>query len=160
MFKSDVCQLTTRDFTLLETMQDRWPSNDELMREILRVKLTETIVMFRQDIPPTVVTLDSQVTYRINGGRAETRTVADNAMRGLVGLTVISITNPRGLTMLGLAEGQSATLQRTGEAPETITIEKVLYQPEAAARTSSNDAKLNWRGRMPIPRLSTRQLQG
>jgi regulator of nucleoside diphosphate kinase len=134
MFKSDVCQLTTRDFTLLETMQDRWPCNDEMMREILRVKLTNVIVMFWEDIPPTVVTLDSQVTYRINGGPMETRVVADNAMRGLVGLTVISITSPRGLAMLGLAEGQSVVLQRPGGASETITIEKVLYQPEAAKR--------------------------
>lgn len=134
MFKSDVCQLTTRDFTLLEIMQDRWPSNDELMRAILQHKLTKAIVMFRRDIPSTVVTLDSHVSHRIDGGPAETRVVADDAMRGLVGLTVMSITNPRGLAMLGLAEGQSVTLQRPREAAETITVEKVVYQPEAAEK--------------------------
>ena len=134
MFKSDVCQLTTRDFTLLEIMQDRWLSDDELMRAILQHKLTKAIVMFRRDIPSTVVTLDSHVSHRIDGGPAETRVVADDAMRGLVGLTDMSITNPRGLAMLGLAEGQSVTLQRPGDASETITVEKVVYQPEAAEK--------------------------
>ncbi|WP_370035551.1 nucleoside-diphosphate kinase [Sinorhizobium fredii] len=113
----------------MKIMQDRWPSNDDLMRAILQHKLTKAIVMFPQDIPSTIVTRGSHVSHRIEGGTTET----DDAMRGLVGLT-LSITNPRRLAMLGLAEGQSVILQRPGEAAERITVEKVVYQPEAAEK--------------------------
>lgn len=129
MFISDVCRLTTRDFTLLKILQDRWPSNDDLVRAILHHKLTKAIVVSRKDIPSTVVTLNSRVSHRIEGGTAET----DDARRGRVGLT-LSIANPRRLAMLGLAEGQSVILRRPGEAAERITVEKVVYQPEAAEK--------------------------
>ncbi|PDT81505.1 nucleoside-diphosphate kinase [Sinorhizobium sp. BJ1] len=129
MFISDVCRLTIRDFTLLKILQDRWPSNDDLVRAILQHKLTKAIVMFRKDIPSTIVTLNSHVSHRIEGGAAEIH----DAMRGRVGLT-LSIANPRRLAMLGLAEGQSVILRRPGEAAERITVEKIVYQPEAAEK--------------------------
>lgn len=42
--------------------------------------------MFRDDIPANVVTLSSRVAYRVNDGPAETRIVAHDQMRGLVGM--------------------------------------------------------------------------
>jgi regulator of nucleoside diphosphate kinase len=129
MFISDVCRLTTRDFTLLKILQDRWPSNDDLVRAILQRKLTKAIVMFRKDIPSTIVTLNSHVSHRIEGRTAETH----DARRGRIGLT-LSTVNPRRLAMSGLAEGQSVILLRPGEVAERITVEKVVYQPEAAEK--------------------------
>lgn len=134
MFVSQACQLTIRDYSVLEAMEERLDRRDELMRWILRDKLSKAVVMFPEDIPPTVVTLDSRVTYRINGGPDEIRIVADDEMQGLEGATVISITQPRGLAMLGIAEGESVILRRPESDQERITIVKVEYQPEAGTR--------------------------
>ncbi|UXN66120.1 nucleoside-diphosphate kinase (plasmid) [Phyllobacterium sp. A18/5-2] len=134
MFKSNVCQLTTKDYYTLQSMQDSMFLKDELMRSILRDKLSNAIVTFPEDIPSTVVTLNSRISYRVDGGLLENRVIGNNDMRGIVGLTVISISHPRGLTLLGLAEGQSAVVGRTSDARETVKVEKVFYQPEAEAR--------------------------
>lgn len=130
---TDVCQLTTKDYTILEVMLERCLGRDDPMREILRRKLEGAAVVFRDDVSPTVVTLSSRVSYRIDDGPAETRIVAHDEMRGMVG-SVMSITNPRGLALLGLAEGQSMTIRRADGADEKLTVQEVVYQPEAARR--------------------------
>lgn len=89
--------------------------------------------MFREDIPANVVTLSSRVAYRVNDGTAETRIVAHDHMRGLVGM-LLPITNPRGLALLGLAEGQSISIPTSDGRLETLTVHEVVYQPEAARR--------------------------
>ncbi|WP_404924799.1 nucleoside-diphosphate kinase [Mesorhizobium sp. ORM16] len=128
----DSCQLTTKDFTILEVMQERHPRGDALS-VVLQRKISSAIVMFREDIPPTVVTLSTRVTYRVNDGPAETRIVAHDEMRGLVGM-LLPITNPRGLALLGLAEGQSMSIPTAQGGHETLAVHEVVYQPEAARR--------------------------
>jgi transcription elongation GreA/GreB family factor len=129
---TDSCQLTTKDYTILEVMQERHPRGDALS-VILQRKISSAVVMFREDIPATVVTLSSRVAYRVNDGPAETRIVAHDEMRGLVGM-LLPITNPRGLALLGLAEGQSISIPTAGGGLETLTVHEVVYQPEAARR--------------------------
>jgi regulator of nucleoside diphosphate kinase len=128
---TDSCQLTTKDYTILEVMQERHPRGD-VLSVILQRKISSAVVMFREDIPATVVTLSSRVAYRVNDGPAETRIVAHDEMRGLVGM-LLPITNPRGLALLGLAEGQSMSIPTAGGL-ETLTVHEVVYQPEAARR--------------------------
>jgi regulator of nucleoside diphosphate kinase len=144
MSNTDVCQLTTKDFTILEVMLERCLGRDDPMREILRRKLEGATVVFRDDVAPTVVTLSSRVSYRVDDGPAETRIVAHDEMRGMVG-SVMSITNPRGLALIGLAEGQSMTIRRADGADEKLTVQEVVYQPEAAKR----EAATLQRGGMP-----------
>lgn len=134
MFKSSTCQLTTKDYYALQSMQDSMFLRDELMRSILRDKLSDAIVTFAEDIPSTVVTLNSRISYRIDDGPLENCVIGNSDMRGIVGLSLISITQPRGLTLLGLAEGQSALVGRTSDACEMVKVEKVVYQPEAEER--------------------------
>jgi regulator of nucleoside diphosphate kinase len=125
------CLLSTKDHTILEVMLERCLGRDDPMRAILEEKLAHAVVMFRDDLPPTIVTLNSRVRYRVNDQPAETRIVSNDEMRGLVG-SVLSITNPRGLALLGLAEGQ--TFRINGNDSEEMTVLEVSYQPEAAAR--------------------------
>ncbi|MEP7453878.1 nucleoside-diphosphate kinase [Phyllobacterium sp. SB3] len=134
MFKSDFCQLTTKDYYTLQSMLDDMFLQDELMRSILREKLSNAIVTFPEDIPSTIATLNSRISFRVDNGLLESRTIASNAMRGVVGMTVISISNPRGLGLLGLAEGQSAIIGKSPGVQETVMVEKVIYQPEAEER--------------------------
>jgi regulator of nucleoside diphosphate kinase len=129
----DSCQLTTKDYTILEVMRERHQIRDETFSAILQQKISSAVVMFREDIPANVVTLSSRVAYRVNDGPAETRIVAHDHMRGLVGM-LLPITNPRGLALLGLAEGQSMSIPTADGSLETLTVHEVVYQPEAARR--------------------------
>jgi regulator of nucleoside diphosphate kinase len=128
----DSCQLTTKDYTILEVMRERHLARTQTLSIILDRKIASALVMFREDIPATVVTLSSRVAYRVNDGPTETRILTHGEMRGLVGM-LLPITNPRGLVLLGLAEGQSMTIP-SADGPETLTVHEVLYQPEAARR--------------------------
>jgi regulator of nucleoside diphosphate kinase len=130
---TETCRLTTKDYTIIEMMLERQAGRDEALTAILRQKISGALVMFRDDIPPSVVTLSSRVAYRIDDGPLETRIVAHDEMRGLVGL-LLPITNPRGLALLGLGEGQSMTITKRDGSRETLTVQEVVYQPEAARR--------------------------
>ncbi|PBB43736.1 nucleoside-diphosphate kinase [Mesorhizobium sp. WSM3866] len=129
----DTCQLTTKDYTILQVIRERHPIRDETFSTILQRKISSAVVMFRDDIPANVVTLSSGVAYRVNDGPAETRIVAHDQMRGLVGM-LLPITNPRGLALLGLAKGQSMSIPTADGMLETLTVHEVVYQPEAARR--------------------------
>lgn len=132
MSSTETFQLTTKDHTILEVMRERC-IGDEVVSEILRRKLSRSVISFREDIPADVVTLNSRVTYRVDDGPAETRIIAPENMRGLVGL-LLPIGNPRALALIGLAEGQSMTIPRAGGGAETVAVVQVVYQPEAARR--------------------------
>ncbi|WP_315920602.1 nucleoside-diphosphate kinase [Mesorhizobium sp. SP-1A] len=133
MSATETFHLTTKDYTILEVMQERAIGRDETLAQIVRRKISNAVVMFREDIAPTVATLSSRVVYRIDDGPAETRIIAHDTMRGLVG-TILPITNPRGLALLGLSEGQSMEIAKAGGGFETVTLQTVAYQPEAAQR--------------------------
>ncbi|MER9645906.1 nucleoside-diphosphate kinase [Mesorhizobium sp. M0199] len=130
---TDSCQLTTKDYAILEVMRERHPSRGEILSAILDRKISSAVVMFRDDVPGTVVTLSSRVAYRVNDGPAETRIVAHDEMRGLVGM-LLPITNPRGLALLGLAEGESMSIPTADGGLETLSVHEVVYQPETARR--------------------------
>ena len=151
----DSCQLTTKDYTILEVMQERRPARDAFSA-ILQRKISSAVVMFREDVPANVVTLSTRVAYRVNDGPAETRIVAHDEMRGLVGM-LLPITNPRGLALLGLAEGQSISIPTTDGGLETLTVHEVVYQPEAARRErlmlAGSAAPGSWRPDGPVLRV-------
>ncbi len=144
MSNAPSCMLTTKDFTILEVMLDRCHRLDDPLRPILEAKLSASRVVFRDDIPADVVTLSSRVRYRIDDGPAETRIISHDEMRGLVG-SLLPITTPRGLALLGLAEGQSFTVE--GENGPTMHVVEVVYQPEAARRDKARLSGLT------LPRL-------
>lgn len=127
------CLLTTKDFTILEVMLDRRLGSDTALVPLIRRKLDNAVVVFRDDIPADVVTLNSRVSYRIDDQEPETRIVSHDELRGLVGFT-LPITHPRGLALLGLTVGGSMTIPAAGGGAETLSVEKVLFQPEAAGR--------------------------
>ncbi|UDL90443.1 hypothetical protein LGH82_03500 [Mesorhizobium sp. PAMC28654] len=82
----DSCQLTTKDYTILEVMRERHPAPGDAFSALLQRKISNAVVVFREDIPPSVATLSSRVAYQINDGPAETHIVAHGDMPGLVGM--------------------------------------------------------------------------
>lgn len=127
------CILTTKDFTILEVMRDRDLGSGDQFDSVLRKKIGSAIVMFRDDIPENVATLNSRVTFRINDCDPDTRIISHDRKAATLGM-FLPITTARGLALLGLAEGQEIVLTGSNGTDEKIVLEKVLYQPEAARR--------------------------
>ncbi|MCB1468477.1 MAG: nucleoside-diphosphate kinase [Rhizobiaceae bacterium] len=129
----DTCILTTKDHTILEVMLDRCANPASEMASLLRKKIRSAQIVFRDDVPPNVVTLSSRVTFSINGKPSDTRVIAHERMHHPVGL-FLPLTTPRAVAMLGMLEGQAFRFPVEGGLSETIVVERILYQPEAARR--------------------------
>ncbi|MGH6760675.1 MAG: nucleoside-diphosphate kinase [Phyllobacterium sp.] len=138
MFRKTPCLLTTKDFNVLEVMLERSMNARNPLQHMLQQKLREASIVFRDDIPPQVVTLNSRVKFRIDDGPKETRIVVQNELNNsLVGMTM-PITTLRGLALLGLMQGQSVSYELQDGAMETTHLDAVLFQPEAAQRRQSS----------------------
>lgn len=124
------CQLTTKDFAILQTMLDRLAWSGGPLVALLRRKLATAQVVFSNAVDADIVTLNSRVVYSVDGGAAHTRIVAQGPVGDMVGLT-IPITVPRGLALLGLRKGEQIVVDCGKETTETIRVDDILYQPEA-----------------------------
>jgi regulator of nucleoside diphosphate kinase len=130
----DSCILTTKDFTILEVMRDRCLDPGAPLARVLDQKIQNAVVVFRDDVPPAVATLSSRVTYRVNDNDPDTRQLSAERMGPAVGI-FLPISTLRGLSLLGLTEGQTFKLTMGDQTFESIKLERVHYQPEAARRT-------------------------
>lgn len=129
----DGCILTTKDLTILEVMLDRCLGRDDPMAPLLRRKIDGAEIVFRDDVPSDVATLSSRVVFSVDGREPDTRVISHDRMNSPTGL-FLPVTTLRGLALLGLSEGQSFSLRGLDQALETVRLERVLYQPEAARR--------------------------
>ncbi len=133
MFSTPRCCVTTKDFTILENMIRRTPPYNEGLLRLLRRKLATATIVLPEDIAPQVATINSRVDYRIDGGRTECCVLVhgeDNTSRGLT----LPISTLRGLALLGLATGDTVSIERPDGRIETVLLENVAYQPEDARR--------------------------
>ncbi|WP_027053032.1 nucleoside-diphosphate kinase [Mesorhizobium erdmanii] len=125
------CCLTTKDRAVLEVMLERRRAFADPIVDMLEHKLSSADVVSIDTVGPDIVTLNSRVVFSIDAGQAETRTLVQNEARGPVGSS-LSVATRRGLGMLGMARGQTASIEHADGRRESILIEAVLYQPEAA----------------------------
>jgi regulator of nucleoside diphosphate kinase len=129
----DTCILTTKDLTILEIMLERRLGRDDPLTPVLRRKMASATIVFRDDVPADVATLNSRVAFSVDGGETDTRVISHESSGSSVGL-FLPVTSARGLALIGMSEGQTARLTRRDGTEETIMLENVLYQPEAARR--------------------------
>jgi regulator of nucleoside diphosphate kinase len=130
--QDQTCILTARDLAILEAMRARRLGYEDPMARLIDRKITGARIVFGEDVPADVATLDSRVLYRVGDGEPDTRVITSEATRSPVGL-FLPVASPRGLALLGLSEGEAFDLAGSA-GDETIRLEKVLYQPEAARR--------------------------
>ena len=130
---TETCILTTKDFTILEVMRERFLGRDDPLAPILERKIETALVVFRDDVPVNVATLSSRVAFSVDGREPDTRILSHDRMNGSAGL-FLPITTSRGLALLGLAEGEGFLLATHEGREERVVLKKVHYQPEAARR--------------------------
>lgn len=133
MSDTPYCQLTSKDFAILETMCERMDAGNAAFAALLRQKLKTAKVVFRDEIPAGVVTLNSRVTYRVDGQPAATYLVVQGTSEDMPD-GVLSIHTPHGLALLGLSEGQSIAVEHPGQRREILFVEQVSFQPESDLR--------------------------
>jgi len=124
--------VTTTDIERLEALIDSMPpmaAGLELLEELQRAEVVEP-----DEIPPTVVTMDSTVRFRIGPGNQEfcrrlvyPREVTDSS--------TISVLSPVGSALLGLSVGSS--IEWPGPTGERLVVQivDVIHQPERATST-------------------------
>ena len=130
---NDTYILTTKDFTILEALCDNWQGRSDRLVALCRHKIQKAIVVFRDDLPADVASLNSRVRFRVRGGESDIRVISTGQATGPVGL-FLPITTLRGLALLGLREGQEIAFENTNGVGETMLLEAVEYQPEASRR--------------------------
>jgi regulator of nucleoside diphosphate kinase len=137
----ETCLLTAKDFTILEVMLDRCQGTGDPMRVLLSRKIESASVVFRDDISPDVATLNSRVTFTVDGREPDTRVLSHDRLSSPPGI-FLPITTARGLALLGLSAGQTFSLPKADGGEERVMLDAVLYQPEAAKREKDLLARL------------------
>ncbi len=103
------------------------PGKDELEAELARAEVVPP-----QDIPPTVVTMNSTVRFRVASSDKdfELTLVYPKDVDSTGGK--ISILAPVGSALLGLSQGDEIEWPKPGGGVLRVCIEEVTYQPERA----------------------------
>lgn len=111
---------------LLGTLRDR----DVQVREALEAELERAEIVDPHEVPPSVVTMNSRVRFRISGSD-ETfclRLVYPRDVDPAGG--TVSILAPVGGALLGLTQGDEIDWPKPGGGQLRVRIEEVAYQPE------------------------------
>jgi regulator of nucleoside diphosphate kinase len=129
------CILTSKGHTILEVLFERRVNPDECFLQLLRQKLATATTVFQDDLGEQVATINSRVDFSVDGKPLDNRILVhagDDAYRGLS----LPITTLRGLALMGLTAGDTITVACADGQMQTIHLEAVSYQPEAADRES------------------------
>lgn len=126
-------QLTTKDHAVLQAMLERYRGPHGPFLQLLERKVRSSAIYFRDDIPPGVVTLNTRLTYRVDGRLCGPHLIVQSEGGDLPDYA-LSVHTLRGLALLGLAERGSVIVPLGQNIAEELRVEDVLSQPEAEAR--------------------------
>ncbi|MEO3429313.1 GreA/GreB family elongation factor [Pelagibius sp. CAU 1746] len=133
MSRYATCQLTARDFVVLQNLVSSQRLGAARLQEQMCEKLASAVVLAPAEIPAQIVTLDSRVRFRREGRLAETRVVSVSDDSHPLG-AALSVTTPLGLALLGRRPGDKVTVQDLHGEDTRAEVIAVIYQPEAAER--------------------------
>lgn len=125
--------VSSLDLERLENLLDKlpdsaFPGKADLQAELLRAEIVEP-----EEIPPTVVTMNSTVRFSVDGDSAKSfdmTLVYPHTMDG--DSAKVSILAPVGSALLGLSEGDAIEWPRPGGGTMSVRIERIIDQPERA----------------------------
>jgi regulator of nucleoside diphosphate kinase len=130
MDKKPEITLSRLDAERLEQMLDSldgksFPGRSELEEEIARANVVEPA-----QVPPTVVTMNSSVRFKVESSDTEFSLALVYPRDADGSNDKISILAPVGSALLGLAEGDEITWPAPGGGMMVVKIIEVSYQPE------------------------------
>lgn len=115
---------------LLASMRSSdFPGKDNLEEELARADVVEP-----HEIPPTVVTMNSTVRFKVLPGEQAFELTLVYPKDLDDGSGKVSILAPVGSALLGLSQGDEIDWPRPDGSLMRVRIEEILYQPERAGK--------------------------
>jgi len=126
--------VTEPDYDKLVRFVDRQSAALPRVTRFLENELGRAEIVPSRNVPPDVVTMNSRLLFRTAAnGLSRAVTLVYPAEADLMAGR-LSIMTPVGVALLGLRSGQSMTWEdRIGET-KTLTVQHVLFQPEATGQ--------------------------
>ena len=122
--------ISTVDADRLERLMDSLPSNGFMGRAELESELARARVVDPKDIPPTVVTMNSTVRFKVESSNDEFELTLVYPKDADSSGKTISILAPVGSALLGLSQGDEIEWPKPGGGVLRVQIIEVMYQPE------------------------------
>lgn len=111
---------------LIESLpRSGFPGKDELEAELARAQVVDP-----KDVPPTVVTMNSTVRFKVESSSEEFTLTLVYPKDMDSSNDKISILAPVGSALLGLSQGDEIEWPKPGGGVLRVRIEEVAYQPE------------------------------
>ncbi|WP_290650957.1 nucleoside diphosphate kinase regulator [Aquisalimonas sp.] len=111
---------------LLESLPEgAFPGKAELEAELARAEIVEP-----KDVPPTVVSMNSTVRFRVDSSSEEFNLTLVYPKDMDSSGSKISILAPVGSALLGLSQGDQIEWPKPGGGFLRVHIEEIVYQPE------------------------------
>lgn len=124
--------ISSLDAERLERIIDALPTSAYAVGEKLEEELARAKIVDPKLIPPTVVTMNSTVRFKVDSSNEEFTMTLVYPKDVDVAQNKISILAPVGSAMLGLAQGAQLEWPKPGFGMLKVQIEEVTYQPERA----------------------------
>jgi regulator of nucleoside diphosphate kinase len=122
--------ISSIDAERLEKLLDSLPNDGFPGREDLEEELDRAKIVAPEDVPPTVVTMNSTIRFQIKSSNEEFCLTLVYPQDGDAGGGKISILAPVGSALLGLSQGDEIEWPKPGGGKIRVRIEEVIYQPE------------------------------
>ena len=123
--------VSTQDADRIDVLLSSLPKGSFPGQAFLEAELERAQLVEPQEVPPTVVTMNSTVRFRNADGEEFSMTLVYPRDMDDKGGT-ISILAPVGSALLGLSQGDEIEWPKPGGGQLKVTIVEVVYQPERA----------------------------
>lgn len=123
--------LSSRDLDRIEDLLDSIPASEFPGKAALQAELARAEVIEPEEVPPTLVTMNSTVRFAIVDTGEEFRMTLVYP-KDANGPDRVSVLAPVGSALLGLSVGDELDWPRPGGQVMTVRVLEILYQPEAA----------------------------
>lgn len=122
--------LSSLDVERIEDLLSSMSFSDFPNREALEQEIYRAEILPPEDIPPTVVTMNSTVRFVISetGEEFALTLVYPKDLQGMVDR--VSVFAPIGSALLGLSVGDALTWPAPGGKQATVHVKEILFQPE------------------------------
>lgn len=124
--------LSSVDVDRLEHLISSLPSDNSPGIKALKEELDRGELVDAHDVPPTLVTMNSTVRFRVASSDKEFCLTLVYPKDAKPDGSTVSILAPVGSALLGLSEGDEIDWPTPSGKSQTVRIEEVIFQPERA----------------------------
>ena len=126
--------ITSRDAARLETLLEELPAGSFPGQKALEDEIYRATLVAPEEIPPTVVTMNSTVRFAVLPSGVERSLKLVYPGKSEPSLETVSILAPVGSALLGLTEGDEIHWPNPNGGTLHLVVQKVEDQPERAGR--------------------------